>query len=317
MKPTAKPEQPRGIRTGLLPAHIGVSRGFTLIELLVVIAIIGILAAMLLPVLSKAKAKAQGIYCMNNSKQIVLAWNLYASDDNDRLPPNDYYSGGPTPPSPSKGLPYDWNWVGGIMDNGSVQATNTMYITEEKYSALARYNRNANSYHCPADRSVSAGIGPRVRSVSMNNGIGTVWNSMNAQHPLGSPVYINFFDGGWGNANKYWQTYGKLSSMNRPGPSSLWVILDEAGTSINDSQFGVPMGAPDAAGDPTVSDHFVDIPGSYHNGACGIAFADSHAEIHKWLGGVKSSPANGWNFGSDPASLSDLRWLQARTTATK
>ena len=164
-----------------------------------VIAIIAILAAMLLPVLSKAKSKAQGVYCMNDNRQILIAWNMYASDNNDLLPPNDFYSGGATPPAVPKGLPYDWNWVSAEMDaSAGGQATNTALLIDEKFSALARYSKSAGIYHCPADQSIAPGYGPRVRSVSMNNAVGTVWNSIAAAHPVGSALYQTFFDtGGW------------------------------------------------------------------------------------------------------------------------
>jgi prepilin-type N-terminal cleavage/methylation domain-containing protein/prepilin-type processing-associated H-X9-DG protein len=294
-------------------------RAFTLIELLVVIAIIAILAAMLLPVLSKAKTKAQGVYCMNNSRQILVSWNMYASDNNDLLPPNDFYSGGGPPPQTPKGLPYDWNWVSAEMDNlpANHQATNVALLIDEKFTALARYNKSFAVYHCPADQSVVTDVGQRVRSVSMNNAIGTVWNSVAAGHPVGSSLYQTFLDtGGWSSTPpKYWLTYPKLSSMNRPGPANTWVVLDENPFSINDSEFGVPMGAPDSQGLATYTAKIVDVPGSYHNGSCGIAFADSHSEIHKWLGSaIKNAKSTGIAAGD---SVVDLQWLQLRTTATK
>ena len=103
--------------------------------------------------------------------------------------------------------------------------------------------------------------------------------------------------------------------MNRPGPSNVWVIIDENPFSINDSEFGVPMGTPDAQGMATFTSKIIDIPGSYHNGSCGIAFADGHAEIHKWMGGtIKNAKTTGINAGD---SVGDLQWLQARTTAAK
>ncbi len=300
--------------------------GFTLIELFVVLATMAILAAVLLPALAGTKPNTQAFRCLNNQRQIMLGWQMYAADNSDLLPPNDFYTGGAAPVSPYYGPARgQWNWVGGGMDNrpNNPEATNTIMLTA--WAALGPYNTNAATYHCPADNSVVTGVGPRIRSVSMNAAVGTIWNTYKSPGPpmKGDPVGSTWLTGSWSGSgvnNSVWRTYGKLGSMIRPVPSKLFVITDENPFSINDPVFFVAMGTPDADGNAT-STVFVDIPASYHNGACGIAFADGHSEIHKWLGdAVKitaGAPANGINVGNDSRSLGDLRWLQARTTATK
>ncbi len=152
-----------------------------------------------------------------------------------------------------KGLPFSWNWVAGEMDQvaGNIQATNTDMPVDPKYSALANYNKNVGTYHCPADTSVVTGIGPRVRSVSMNSGVGSVWNHPNAATGIvgGGPLPASFLDGsGWSGSglSKYWKTYNKLGFIINP--SGIWVVLDESPFSINDAEFAVSIGMPDANG---------------------------------------------------------------------
>jgi prepilin-type N-terminal cleavage/methylation domain-containing protein/prepilin-type processing-associated H-X9-DG protein len=254
-------------------------RAFTLIELLVVIAIIAILAAMLLPVLSRARERGHESSCLNNNRQLVLAWNLYTIDNNDRMAGNYWGTDAQAPYTYSNST-----WCVGWLDPftpSKPDNTNTALLLNSELGPLVR---NPAVYKCPSDKS------PLVRSFSMNCYFGETLD----HH---SPGFTQ---------------YRKVSELGTLSTADAFVFVDERSDGINDGAFLIEM----AGYDPRTPGAYMllDYPAFYHTGKSSFSFADGHAQSHTWQDRRTTvSAATPLTTSTSPANP-DVSWIQLHSS---
>jgi prepilin-type processing-associated H-X9-DG protein/prepilin-type N-terminal cleavage/methylation domain-containing protein len=287
----------------IFEAHWTRRRGlaFTLIELLVVILIIALLAALLLPALAGAKVRANRISCVSNLKEMQVAYQMYADDYKDMIPPNEKGDTNTTGTC----------WIDGSMsggaNNSAGNASEPTNIELIEQCVLYPYCKSPKIYKCPADIINNPQCNePTVRSYSMNcymNGFDVAGDKNDIADPP---------------AAGYYAVQTKLSQVTSPLPSKRIVFVDESAGSIDDGNYSTPPtggnGNPYNYG-PIL--FWLNRATSRHANGASFSFADGHAEAHAWLGRqLQDWDATGFVGNNktnmvDPADISDLVWVQS------
>lgn len=284
VSPAAKPSNPKR------------GSAFTLTELLVVVAIIAIIASLLLPALNRAKARAHSTLCLNNTRQLVFAWSVYADDHNGVLAYNLGRSARIAALPAISGPQMSDNWVNNILDwETNSDDTNSATVIG---TGIGPYTgKSAALYRCPSDNVVSdlqrgAGWAGRVRSYSMNAMVGDAGSFSQTGVNVNNTNYVQFF-----------------KAFNIPRPADIFVFLDEHPDSIDDGYF--------LNIDDDWAPRWTDLPGSYHDGGANFSFADGHAEYHRWHNASTKQPAVA--YGINPKlplpitdGMQDFNWVLFR-----
>jgi prepilin-type N-terminal cleavage/methylation domain-containing protein/prepilin-type processing-associated H-X9-DG protein len=264
---------------------------FTLIELLVVIAIIAVLASLLLPALAKVKARGEAVFCLNNARQLTLAWIIYANEHGDRLA----YNMGASEIRRMLQNQQNFNWANSVL-NWELDSDNTN-VTLNTHGGLGPYLAgNARVFRCPSDYVLSsiqkrAGWTSRTRSLSMNAMVGDAGEFTQSGGNVNNPSYRQYF---------------KLTQIEEP--ANIFAFIEEHPDSINDGYFL----------NRVLDRGWTDLPASYHAGSASLSFADGHAEIHSWIEPTtKPAPlpdAAGLPFALDSGERADYYWLLRHTS---